>query len=149
MESLHCFKFFLQKNNFLCKINLKDANFSVRLYKESKKYIRYIWLGNLYEFLCLCFGLEPPPSKKKPIVLLRGKTNVKFFFEHHPSDSTKSRGNSDEQRYTCLFSSEFRFWNWYQKVSVQTRPSIGVSWYVNRYKIDWPTFINSAGGPFL
>ena len=29
MECLHCLKYLLEKNNFLCKIDLKDAYFSV------------------------------------------------------------------------------------------------------------------------
>ena len=40
------------------------------------------------------------------------------------------RENSDKQRYTHLSSSEYRFYNQHQKVSVQTNPSIRVFWSV-------------------
>ena len=76
MEGLHCLKYLLKENDYLCKIDLKYAYFSVPLCKESRKYVRFLWLGNLYEFLCLCFGLGLAPrifSKllKVPIALLR------------------------------------------------------------------------------
>lgn len=47
--NLHCLKYMQEENNFLCKIGLKD--FSVPLNKQSRKYIRFVWLRNFYEFL--------------------------------------------------------------------------------------------------
>ena len=61
MEGLHCLKYVLQKGDYICKIDLKDAYFSVPLHKDSRKLVRFPWPGNLYEFLCLCFGLGPAP----------------------------------------------------------------------------------------
>ena len=54
MEGLYCLDFFLEKDNFLCKIDLKEAYFSVPLNKSSQKFVRFQWSGNIYEFLCLC-----------------------------------------------------------------------------------------------
>ena len=76
MEDLHCLKYLLKENDFLCKIDLKDAYFLVPLCMSSRKCVRFGWLGNLYEFLCLCFGLGPAPRifpklLKVPIALLR------------------------------------------------------------------------------
>ena len=45
----------------MCKIDLKDAYFSVPLHKNSQKIEQFLWAGNLYEFLCVCFGLIPAP----------------------------------------------------------------------------------------
>ena len=64
MKVLHCLKYLLKKNDFLCKIHLKDAYFSVSLYMSSRKFVRFAWLGNLYEFVSLCFRLGPAPSHK-------------------------------------------------------------------------------------
>ena len=61
MEDLSLLKELLQKGDFLCKLDLKDAYFSVALHKISRKYLRFPWQGNLYEFLCVCFGLGPAP----------------------------------------------------------------------------------------
>ena len=72
MEGLHCLKYLFEEKDLLCKIDLKDAYISVPMYLES---LRFAWSGNLFEFLCLCFGLGPVPrifSKllKVPIALL-------------------------------------------------------------------------------
>ena len=82
MEGLHCLKYLLKKNDFLCKIDLKDAYFSVPLCMSSRKFVRLTWSGNLYEFLCLYFGLGAAPrifSKllKVPIALLR-RLNIRL-----------------------------------------------------------------------
>ena len=60
----------------MCKIDLKDAYFSVPLQKDSRKLVRFLWAGNLYEFLCLCLGSGPDPRiftklLKIPISVLR------------------------------------------------------------------------------
>ena len=58
MEGLHCLKYFLEENGFLCKIYPKDAYFSVPLCMSSRNFVRFAWSGNLYVFLCLCFVLR-------------------------------------------------------------------------------------------
>ena len=57
MEWMHLIKDPLQEHDFLIKIDLKDAYFGIPLDKSSRKCIRFQWKGNLYRFLCLCFGL--------------------------------------------------------------------------------------------
>ena len=61
MEGLFLLKEILQKNDYMGKIDLKDAYFAVPLLSSSQKYIRLKWKGNLYQFLCLCFGLSSAP----------------------------------------------------------------------------------------
>ena len=58
MESLHCLWNILKKGDYTCKLNLKDAYFSVSLNPASRIFVQFLWPGKLYEFLCLCFGLE-------------------------------------------------------------------------------------------
>ena len=59
MEGLHCLTYVLQKGDYMWKIDLRDVYFSVPLHKDSRKLVRFLWAGNLYEFLHLCFGLGP------------------------------------------------------------------------------------------
>ena len=64
------------KRGFVCKTDLKDAYFSVPLHKDSRKLVRFLWAGYLYEFRCLCFGLGPARRiftklLKVPISVLR------------------------------------------------------------------------------
>ena len=60
----------------MCKIDLKDEYFSVPIDKDSRKLVRFLWAGDLYEILCLCFGFGPAPRiftklLKVPISVLR------------------------------------------------------------------------------
>ena len=76
MEGMHCLKLPLKQDDFLYKIDLKEAYFSVPLNKNSQNFVRFQWSGNMYEFLCLCFGIGPAPRiftklLKVPIDLLR------------------------------------------------------------------------------
>ena len=43
------------------KLDLKDACFSVPLHQESQKYVKFQCKQQLYQFLCLCFGLVSAP----------------------------------------------------------------------------------------
>lgn len=75
MESLHCSKYMLEENKFLCKIDLKDAYFLVSLNKQTRKYVRFICYGRLYKLLGLCFGLRPAPGIFTKLL----KTSIAFF----------------------------------------------------------------------
>ena len=46
-------------NGYMCKIDLKD--YSVPLHLNSQTFVRFKWKDQLYQFLCLCFGLRPGP----------------------------------------------------------------------------------------
>ena len=76
MESLKDVKNILNKGDYMIKIDLKDAYYSIPLHESSRKYVRFQWEGNLYECCYLMFGLGPALrifSKllKIPIALLR------------------------------------------------------------------------------
>ena len=60
----------------MMKLDLKDAYFCIPLAENAKKYVRFYWKGNVYQFLCLCFGLSPAPyiftkRLKVPMAFLR------------------------------------------------------------------------------
>ena len=83
MDGLRYLKFLLEQDDLLCKIVLKEAYFSVLLKKSSQKFLRFQWSGNLYEFLCLCFGLGPAPRNftkllKVSIAFLR-RVNIQII----------------------------------------------------------------------
>ena len=42
MEGLHCLKYVLQKRDYICKVDLKDAYCSVPLHKDSRKLVRFL-----------------------------------------------------------------------------------------------------------
>ena len=66
----------------MCKIDLKDAYFSVPINPKSQKCVGFKWKDLIYQFLCLCFDLGPAPRifiklLKVPISLMR-KLNVQL-----------------------------------------------------------------------
>ena len=57
MEGLLLLNKLLEVECYLCKLDLKDAYFSVTLLLDSRKHVKFQWKWKLYECLCLCFRL--------------------------------------------------------------------------------------------
>ena len=51
----------IYENDFMISIDLTDAYFSVRIHKDFRKYVRFVWRNTLYEYCCLCFGYAAAP----------------------------------------------------------------------------------------
>lgn len=51
----------VNKNYFMCNIDLKDAYFSVPIHEDDRRYLRFKWKGFFYEFNVLPFGLNTAP----------------------------------------------------------------------------------------
>ena len=59
---LFCLRELLREGYCMCKLDMKDAYFSVLLHQSSRKYVRFSWSKrNLYDFLYLYFGWGPAP----------------------------------------------------------------------------------------
>ena len=76
MEHLLTILPLLERGSYMTSLDLKDAYFSLPIAKAFRKYLRFSWRGELYEFQCLCFGLSPAPYfftkvMKPPFSLLR------------------------------------------------------------------------------
>ena len=52
----------LQKEDFLCKIDLQDTYLTIHVAKKARVYLRCLWKGKLYQFTCLLFGLASSPK---------------------------------------------------------------------------------------
>ena len=58
MEGVHMLRDLLKKKgDFMVKLDLKDAYFTVPIWVKHQKFLRFIWKENLFEFACLPFGL--------------------------------------------------------------------------------------------
>jgi len=51
----------LQKNSYMATIDLKDAYYLISIQESDRKYLRFEWKNQLYQFNCLCFGLSTAP----------------------------------------------------------------------------------------
>lgn len=72
MEGIHMLWDLLKKGDFMVKLDLKDAYFTVPVWKGHQKFLRFIWKETLWEFACLPFGLASAPRTftkiMKPVV---------------------------------------------------------------------------------
>ena len=58
MEGIHMLRDLLKQNDYLVKIDIKDAYLSVPIWKDHQKYLRFLWKGTLHELACLPFGVS-------------------------------------------------------------------------------------------
>ena len=75
MEGVPMLKDLLRPNDFLTKIDLKDAYLTVPIWIHHQKFLRFIWRDTLWEFACLPFGLASAP--RTPHVLEATKTSCR------------------------------------------------------------------------
>ena len=74
--------------NFMVKLDLQDAYFSVSFHRESREYVRFQLDGKRFEFVCLCFGLGKAPRiftklLKVPISLMnRIQIGLVIYFDN-------------------------------------------------------------------
>ena len=53
MEGLDLVKFIIRKGDWMAKVDLKDAYFTVPVAAEHKKYLRFVWKGEFFQYVCL------------------------------------------------------------------------------------------------
>jgi hypothetical protein len=83
MEGTHLLRDLLQPQDWLGKIDLKDAYFVIPIWKEHRKYLRFVWKSTLLEFACLPFGLTAAPrlftKVMKPVVALLRRAGIRLI----------------------------------------------------------------------
>ena len=52
----------VQENHLLASLDLKDAYFQVSVHPSSRKFLRFMSQGTVYQFKVLCFGLSTAPQ---------------------------------------------------------------------------------------
>ena len=82
METLASVLLSVRDGNFLASIDLKDAYFQIPVHQASRKLLRFLWGGVVYQFKALCMDCRLP-LRSSPGCLqrsLRGLTHTKFVF---------------------------------------------------------------------
>lgn len=74
IEDLKLVTRLLEKDYFLMSVDLQDAYYLVNVHEDDRKFLRFEFMGQLYEFNCLPFGLCTAPflftKIMKPVVYL-------------------------------------------------------------------------------
>ena len=63
MDTLTTIMRLVERDCFMACLDLKDAYYSVPIAKKDRKYLRFKWQGQLYQFTCLPNGLSCAPRK--------------------------------------------------------------------------------------
>ena len=83
MENLAMLKTLLQKQDYMIKVDLKDAYFCIPICRKDQQYLRFQWRNKLYQFSCLPFGLTSAPRQftklMKPIVSLLRRIGIRLL----------------------------------------------------------------------
>ena len=61
METLKTAVQLVKKGCYFAKLDFKDAYYSIPVHKHFRKYLRFQWMGQLYQFTCLPNGLSSCP----------------------------------------------------------------------------------------
>ena len=61
IESLNHVSDLLHHSWFMCKLDLKDAFHSIRIHPASRRWLRFQWQGEMWQYRCLPFGLSDAP----------------------------------------------------------------------------------------
>ncbi len=83
MENLLCAKQIINPQDFMVKLDLKDAYLTVGVHPNSQKYLRFIWQGQVYQFQALPFCLNTAPrvftKLLRPVVAFLRTRNIRLL----------------------------------------------------------------------
>lgn len=98
----------IQENDFFTSIDLKDAYFSIPVHEDFQKFLKFIWEGQLFQFICLPFGLASAPriytKVLKPVYAWFRKQG--FRCSYYIDDSLNMNKDRDVCRSNALKMSE-------------------------------------------
>ena len=81
MEGIRVVKGLIQKGDWMVKLDLKDAYLSVPIHPQHRKFLRFKWEDQLWQFSSLPFGLSSAPyvftKLLKPVVTVLRKLGIR------------------------------------------------------------------------
>ena len=85
IEDYRCVRNMLSRNDYLCKIDIKDAYFMIEVHEKDRKFLKFRYEGELVKFNVLPFGLNIAPrvftKLLKPVMsILRAQGFLSVIF---------------------------------------------------------------------
>ena len=76
---------FIEYHCFMASVDLKDAYYSVPIAQEHQKYLKFLWRGQLYKFVCFPNGLAFCPRKFTKLLRWSYTLNFRYllFFKKY------------------------------------------------------------------
>ena len=62
METLQSVLLSVRSGDWMVSIDLKDAYLQIPIHPDSRKYLRFVALSQVFQFKALCFGLSTAPQ---------------------------------------------------------------------------------------
>ena len=73
METIQSVLSFIQQNDWMISMDMKDAYFHVPIHPKSRPYLRFVFNNRVFQFRALCFGLSTAPQVFTCILAPLGK----------------------------------------------------------------------------
>ena len=135
MEGLHTVKALLQKNDWMTKIDLKDAFFMVPIAPQFHKFLLFSVGMQTYQFRCLPFGLCTVPrvftKVLKPVVERLRSIGIRLVI--YIDDMLLQHITHRASICNPVSSREHRVSDQQQEISVTAKPRNRISWNDNRF----------------
>ena len=61
METIQSVLLFVRQGDWMASIDLKEAYLQVPVHPDSRRFLRFVAQGNVYQFSACCFGLSTAP----------------------------------------------------------------------------------------
>ena len=87
METVHAVRLSISPGDFATSLDLRDAYFHISMHRNTWRYLRFIWMGKIYHFVALPFGLSPAPyiftmvSRELGIIARRNGIRLKLYID--------------------------------------------------------------------
>ena len=110
MESLKHVVSMVTPNCFMASVDLKDAFYSVPIHQDHQNFLKFTWMGHLYQFTCLPNGLACVPrlftKLLKPVystLRKQGFQSVGYIDDSYLEGLTKRECRNNVTATTTLF----------------------------------------------